>query len=190
MVIIMNFLLKVILAQYLKQFIEEENDLQKLSEFLISNSDEMICNWNNKNGHITAGVFVYAEKEKKFLMVYHKDLKMYLYPGGHCTEKDKNPLETAKRELLEETGLKNYKIVSFSAEFIPIDINIHEIPSNLIHNMPSHYHFDFRYLFKVKQIENIILDINELSKYQWLTLDELKTTCDFGKIINKIECLL
>lgn len=78
-----------------------------------------------------ASGFIYAKEENKFLVLYHKDLKMYLYPGGHINIKDKSILDAAKREVEEETGINNleeYKICE--NELIPIDIDTHVIDYN------------------------------------------------------------
>ena len=91
-----------IVNQYLNIFPEESQRQTKLIEYLQNNDDKQITDWNNFDGHIVAGGFIYAKEEKKFLVLYHKDLKMYLYPGGHADSDDINPLETSKREIKEE----------------------------------------------------------------------------------------
>lgn len=52
-------------------------------------------------------------KDKEFLFIYQyrHGLQQYDYelPAGVCEETDRSPLETAKRELLEETGYGNGK---------------------------------------------------------------------------------
>ncbi len=45
--------------------------------------DYKIVDWNNTNRHLTAGAFIYCKTEDKFLVLFHKDLQMYLYPDGH-----------------------------------------------------------------------------------------------------------
>lgn len=60
-------------------------------------------------------------KEKEFILVYQYrhglQQSNYELPAGTCESIDKNPLETAKRELLEETGYgkgiwKQFTVVS------------------------------------------------------------------------------
>lgn len=76
-----NILLKV-LKNYLLLFPEEEKRQSVLMNYLNEQKNEEITNWNNFDGHIVAGGFIYAKQEDKFLVLYHNDLKMYLYPGG------------------------------------------------------------------------------------------------------------
>ncbi len=48
---------------------------------------------------MTDGAFVYCKRDNKFLVLYYKDLEIYLYPRRNMDIQDENPLETAKREL-------------------------------------------------------------------------------------------
>ena len=91
--------------EYLQMFSEEKEKIKPLIDFLSSHNEEQFTDQNNFDGHIVASSFVYSIKEKKFLVIYHKDLKMYIYPGGHIDKSDTSVLEAAKREVKEETGL-------------------------------------------------------------------------------------
>ena len=53
--------------------------------------------------HFTASAIV-INNERKVLLVYHKKLNVWLYPGGHI-EPYETPDETVIREVKEETGL-------------------------------------------------------------------------------------
>ena len=44
-------------------------------------------------------------------VLYHNDLKMYLYPGGHVDDNDNSILSAAEREVKEETGLVDFKLL-------------------------------------------------------------------------------
>lgn len=180
-----------ILEKYLILFSDEKDRQQKLINYLNSSDSKDIANWNNYNGHIVAGGFVYAKEENKFLVLYHKDLKMYLYPGGHAEVGDKTPLETSKREILEETGLNDIKqFIIDNNELIPIDIDTHVVPYNERLNLPEHYHFDFRYLFVIDKIENITIDFEESDNYKWIDIEELSNNFSYGIVGNKIKNLV
>lgn len=131
------------------------------------------------------------KKEKKFLVLYHKDLKMFLYPGGHINNDDNNPLCAAKREIKEETGLDNLKELNLSEnELIPIDVDTHKIDYNERLNLPEHYHFEFRYLFIIDRICDIKIDTEELFKYRWIDIEELINDSNYGKIAIKLKKIL
>lgn len=176
-----------ILDNYLLLFPEEKERQSRLFVYLKNANNTEIADWNNFNGHIVAGGFVYAKKECKFLVLYHKDLKLFLYPRGHINSNEKDPLQTAKREIAEETGLKHLEQLKLlEDEQIPIDIDTHLIQYNERLNLPEHYHFDFRYLFIIDEIPKIKIEEDEISNYKWIDIDELKNDLNYGKIANKI----
>ncbi len=169
-------------------FPEEKERQSRLLVYLENSNDKEIINWNNFDGHIVAGGFIYAKEEHKFLVLYHKDLKMFLYPGGHVNNNEKSPLQTAKREITEETGLNNFEQLKLSEnEQIPIDIDTHLINHNERLNLPKHYHFDFRYLFIVDKISKIQIEEEEISNYKCIDIYELENDLNYGKIVNKIK---
>ena len=67
------------------------------------------------------------EKGHKFLLVLHK-AGHWAFPKGH-TQGEETPVETAKRELYEETGLKEIDIIKdikFSEKYL-IDNEIEKV---------------------------------------------------------------
>lgn len=176
---------------YLSYYPEEQEKLNSFLAFVQNQEEDKLTNWNNTEGHITAGAFVYAKKEKQFLTLYHKDLKMYLYPGGHMEKNDTDPLYTAKRELAEETGISKVEIAFLKKDSnVPIDIDIHRIPNNANIPMPEHIHFDFRYLFMIDTICKVKMDEKEISTYQWSSIEYLRKDSNFKEIIHKIEKMI
>lgn len=187
----MKEILLNILNKYLLLFPDEKQRQSILINYLEKHKNEEITDWNNFDGHIVAGGFIYAKEENKFLVLYHNDLKMFLYPGGHIDSNDINPLQASIREIKEETGLINLKQLKVTSdELIPIDIDTHRIRYNERLNLPEHYHFDFRYLFMVDNILDIKTDIQELSSYKWISVEELTNDHHYGTIAIKLKKLL
>ena len=180
--------IKTIVNDYLKVYPNEFDRLAALRTYLNSTKDERITDWNNTNGHITDGGFIYCEENRKFLVLYHKDLQMYLYPGGHCESEDASPLETAKNEIVEETGIAKHLLICKTET--PFDIDIHLIPYNKRVNMAEHYHFDFRYMFVLKRLIDVKIDQNEMSNYVWVDFKKLAKDKNFGKISEKLSVIL
>lgn len=180
-----------LLKTYLELFPEEQERQQILLKYLETATDEELTDWNNFNGHLVAGGFIYAISEKKFLVLYHKDLKMYLYPGGHIDKDDKTTLEAALREIKEETSLEDLTQLTLENDpLLPIDIDTHIIPYNEYRNLPEHYHFETRYLFTTPTTENVSIDENESSTYKWIDINELEQDPNYGKIVSKIKRLI
>ena len=187
----MRNLLLNILNEYLEIFPEEQARQIKLINYLKSHKDTEITDWNNFDGHIVSGGFIYSKKDNKFLVLYHKDLKMYLYPGGHIDSNDKNPLEASEREIAEETGLTNLEqLIIENKKLMPIDIDTHIIEYNERLKIPKHYHFDFRYLFIINEIKNIKVDGDELENYKWIDINELYNDPNYGNVATKIAKLI
>ena len=182
-----------IVKGYLKNYSDESEKLIKLCSLLKNEDDNFSKLFNRKNfeGHITASAFIYCIDERKLLLLEHKALKKFLQPGGHVEMIDKEIIDAAKREILEETGLKDFNIVSIDEDInIPFDIDTHFIPDNDKKNEKGHYHHDFRYLFTVLKAHGVQLDFNESTGYKWVSIDELKNQERFITIIEKIENLL
>lgn len=57
----------------------------------------------NPKKHFTASALII--ENKKVLLLFHKKLGVWLYPGGHIEDYE-NPEEALFREVKEETGLK------------------------------------------------------------------------------------
>ncbi len=184
----MRELLLKLMSEYLVLFSNEQKRQEKFIEYLKNHDDNQITDWNNFDGHVVVGGFVYAKEEQKFLVIYHNDLKMFLYPGGHIDSGDVNPLEASKREVFEETGFDDIEEVILSNNgLIPIDIDTHVIPYNERLNLPEHYHFEFRYLFTIDSIKEVKLDMNESSNFKWISIDELRDDKNYGRIAKKID---
>lgn len=187
----MKDVLLSMLNDYLSVFPEEAERQSHFESYLQNHRDGEIVDWNNFDGHVVASGFIYARQENKFLVLYHKDLKMYLYPGGHIIDSNEFPLEAAKREILEETGLANLKqLTFFENDCVPIDIDTHTIEYNERLALPAHRHFDFRYLFAVDQIPAIKIDKTEMKDYKWIDISELRDDPNYGNIAKKNEKMI
>ena len=180
-----------ILNEYLLLFPDEKQRQQQLIEFLSNHTTKDFTDWNNFDGHIVASGFVYSLEDEKFLVLYHNDLKMYLYPGGHVDDNDNSILSAAEREVKEETGLVDFKLLELTKnKMVPIDIDTHRIGYNERLNLPEYFHFDFRYLFVIDKISDIHIDTEEMSDYKWIDINELRNDLNYEKVAKKIERLL
>ncbi|MGC8629259.1 MAG: NUDIX hydrolase [Candidatus Micrarchaeia archaeon] len=97
---------------------------------------------------IVAGCII--TKEGKVLLVRHKKLGVWLYPGGHV-EENEQPHEAAKREAFEETGMRvrlvscgGIKISAKEAKSLPMPFVI--LLEHVPYKTGAHSHFDLVYV--------------------------------------------
>lgn len=180
--------IKEILEIYLKIYPTEIH--QPLKKFL-KTADSDLFRIDNSKGHITASSIVYCIKTNSLLLLEYKDFNSWYAPGGHRDMTDKSMLETAKRELAEETGLIDLEYINiFDNDEVPFDIDSHIIPKNHRWRMPKHYHHDFRYLFVIDKEKEIKIDNMESNNYKWIKITDLENNIDFQLIIKKIKMVL
>ncbi len=71
----------------------------------------------------TAGGVVFSSDFKEIYLIYKKERDEWLLPKGHISEGE-SVINAAKREVLEETGLKNIMVIGLS----PCANNVFELP--------------------------------------------------------------
>lgn len=121
-------------------------------------------------GHITGSALLLSYDESRVLMNHHKFLDMWICFGGHA-DGEQNILNVARREVMEESGIKEIEPVVESI----FDVDVHAIPPNLKKNEPEHKHFDIRYLFRVRNKESeIFIQSDESHDLRWCDYTQAK----------------
>lgn len=178
---------KTVLKNYLAHFPEEKARFDILENQILSNED--IVSRKNFNGHVTASGLVISHNQK-VLAVFHNKLQKYLQPGGHIEGGDENLIDSARREVTEETGLQNVSVHPWCQEnLIPIFIDTHAIPENKNKDEDAHFHHDCMFVFYV-QDENVLLDQNEVSDFKWVDIEKVtKDDSMMAKALRKMKKL-
>ena len=93
-------------------------------------------------GHITASGLVLAPDGESVLLVHHRRLDRWLLPGGHVEPEDAAVADSARREVIEETG------AVLAPEPSPrlLSVDVHGIPPK--GSEPYHLHHDLTYSFR------------------------------------------
>jgi 8-oxo-dGTP pyrophosphatase MutT (NUDIX family) len=93
-------------------------------------------------GHITATGPVLAPDSERLLLVHHRRLDRWLLPGGHVERDDAQIWDTARREVIEETGAQ---LVTAARPRLA-GLDVHGIPVK--HGEPYHLHHDLIFQFQ------------------------------------------
>ena len=142
---------------------------------------------------IVASVIIFNDKGKT-LLIKHKKLGVWIYPGGHV-EENELPDRAALREVLEETGLK-VRLIDAATDRTPFSspnekrmeqplmIMFEDVP----YKTGQHNHFDLVYIAEVlggNEIERISDESEEMG---WFGEDEIgKLDIRFKGIVYAIH---
>lgn len=141
---------------------------------------------NDKIKHFTASALII--NDAKVLLVYHKKLDVWLYPGGHI-EENENPDEALVREVKEETGLE-IEVVSKKDESLSDkenDISSLHLPFAILCELVGdHYHNDLIYLCRINNTGELKFDSNESKDIGFFGYEEIKNL----KLFNNFRVLL
>ncbi len=168
-----------LLQAYYLQYPAEKVVLEPLCEFIRTATDPFVR--SNLPGHITGSGFVIQGEE--MLLIHHRYIKEWFQPGGHV-DPGENPLQTALREIEEETGWHTTARPTNFNPLVPIDIDAHLIPANPIKNEPEHWHIDFAYLLDPVELRAA----SDLEQNKWFAMNDLTAT-RLARVIQKYRAI-
>lgn len=148
---------------------QEEKDKQIMLKYMDTFDD--IFTRNNEFGHFTASSWVVNKERTKVLMIYHNIYHSWAWTGGHA-DGETDLLNTAIRELKEETGVKNVKVLNdqiFSLEMICV--NGHVKKGKYV---SSHVHLNVTYLLEVDEKEMLRIKEDENCGVKWIPIEQIE----------------
>lgn len=122
---------------------------------------------------------VFESGEKHFFLLIKHSNGHWSFPKGHADEGEME-IETAKRELEEETGIRDYKLVgnaSFSEQYT------FQKEGNLVNKI-------VKYFLAIVQNQDIRIQPEEISDYKWVEFDDaikLITHKEAREVLEKAE---
>ncbi len=180
--------------EMIKKYVPFNEQEEKDKQFFIDcEKKEQILTRENEMAHLTSSYIVLNKSHDKVLCTYHNIYKSWTWGGGHA-DGDDDMLYVARKELEEETSLKNYKLLSES----PISIESIPVLGHVKRGkyVPAHIHLNVTYLFEAAEEDEIKIKPDENSGVAWMTFDELieKSTelhmkPIYKKIMKKIQTL-
>ena len=148
---------------------QEAKDKETMLKYI--NTFDDVLTRSNEFGHFTASSWVVNKERTKVLMIYHNIYKSWSWTGGHA-DGESNLLQTAIRELKEETGIKNVRILDnniFSLEIICVDGHVKRGKY-----VSSHVHLNLTYLLEVDENEDLKIKEDENSGVRWVNIEDVE----------------
>lgn len=171
-------------------FNEQEEEDKKIILKCINTFDEVLTR-DNEIAHITSSAFVINKSRNKVLMVHHNIYNSWSWTGGHA-DGDKDLLGVAIRELEEETGVSDIKIIDkniFSLDVLPVKGHVKKGKY-----VASHLHLSVAYALEAKEDQDLIVKEDENSGVKWIEIEKLSEYTKkepnmqvlYNKFINKL----
>lgn len=146
---------------------QEARDKEVMIKFIEENSDYLLR--SNLVAHFTTSIWTVNKERTKTLMAYHIIYNSWAWLGGHA-DGIENLCEVAMRELNEESGVKNARLVSsdiLSIEVLTVDGHVKRGQY-----VPSHLHMNVTYLAEASEEETLIAKEDENQAVKWWTNEE------------------
>jgi len=141
---------------------QEMADQKVMLDFIEKNADCLLR--ENRIAHFTASIWTVNRQRTKTLMVYHNIYDSWSWIGGHA-DGEEDLKSVALRELYEETGVKNARLVSkdiFSLEVLTVDGHVKRGEY-----VPSHLHLNVTYLAEADEEEALRVKADENKGVRW-----------------------
>lgn len=173
--------LKEKIENYVPYNEQEEKDKQTILKYI--NTFDDILTRNNEFAHFTVSAWAVNKEKTKVLMIYHNIYKSWAWTGGHA-DGESDLLATAIRELKEETGVKNVKILNdniFSLEIACVNGHIKNGKY-----VSSHVHLNLTYLLEADENEILKIKEDENSGVKWVNIEDVEKVSNEKWIVENI----
>lgn len=145
---------------------------------------------NDLEKHFTTSALIIDEG--KVLLIYHKKLGVWLYPGGHI-ESNETPDQALIREVQEEIGLQ-VKIIGEKDENLSdevADVSVLYTPYVILCELVGdHYHNDMVYLCRIigkrKELAYNPKEAEGIGFFGLEDLSDIKLFPNFRKLLEKV----
>lgn len=158
---------------------QEESDKEIILHAIKNNNN--ILTRENKVMHITSSGYVLNKTKDKVLMIYHRIYNSWSWTGGHA-DGDEDLLYVATKEVKEETGIQNLKLITkdiFSLDILPVDG--HYKKGKFV---SPHLHLSVAYLFEGNEDDELVLNEEETKGVKWISIRDLHKACNEPKMLK------
>ena len=167
------------IEKYIPYNEQEASDKELMLEYIDKFED--VLTRENRMCHFTASNWITNKERSKVLMIYHNIYDSWGWTGGHV-DGQTNFLDVAKREVEEETGLNNLKLLSdgiYGLQILTVDSHIKRGKF-----VSSHLHLDCCFLLEADENEVLKIKEDENSGVEWIDIDKALEVTNETKMIQ------
>ena len=158
---------------------QEKADKKAILEYIDLIGDD-ILDRESKLAHLTSSGFIMNRELTKTLMIHHNIYDAWGWTGGHA-DGDRNLLEVAIKEAIEETGIS--RISPLTEEMITLDII--PVPAHMKRGeyVNVHLHLNTTYVLIASEDEVLTIKEDENSGVKWILLEDLEEEVNEAEMI-------
>jgi 8-oxo-dGTP pyrophosphatase MutT (NUDIX family) len=142
--------------------------------------------------HYTASVFIFSDGvPRKTLLIHHRKHDKWNPPGGH-QEAHENPIETAIREVREETGLDITAVIGAAEPIgkgfdLPLPQRMIEVRIPAHGDEPEHHHIDLQYHVVVPEqaVTHSPIESHDIGWFTGAELESFELFTDVRQTLQK-----
>lgn len=157
---------------------QEEMDKKWIINFMEKYDD--VLTRENTVAHFTVSNWVVNKDRTKILMIHHNIYNSWGWTGGHA-DGDSDFKHVALKELEEESGIKNAKILT--DKFVSLElvtVNGHVKKGKYV---SSHIHINVTYIVEADEHEALKIKEDENSGVKWVNIEDVYSVTNEPKMV-------
>jgi 8-oxo-dGTP pyrophosphatase MutT (NUDIX family) len=148
---------------------QEINDKKIILEYIEKFKNNILTR-ENKIAHMTSSGLILNKNCDKVLLIHHNIYNTWAWTGGH-SDGEENLLETAIKEAMEETGIKN--IIPLTEDILSIDILSVWGHIKREKYVSTHLHLNASFVLIADEKEKLEINTEETSGVKWISVNEI-----------------